>query len=58
MKKVYIVYNQWQMDAETWSVYFIKAFLSKSKANKFMYKLEKESKDKSDRFMIEEIDLE
>jgi hypothetical protein len=56
--KIYIVYNQWQMDAETWSIYFEKAFSRKDKAEEYREKLEKESTDKNDGFMVEEVDFE
>ena len=55
--KIYLVYNQWQMDSETWIIEMGKAFSSKEAADEHKEKLEKESNDKNDNFMIEEVDF-
>ena len=58
MKKAYVVYNKWVMDIETWDVYMMKAFTSKKVANEYRDRLEKESGDNDDNFIVEEVDLE
>ena len=55
--KIYIVYNKWQMDTETWAIYFELAFSDKKKAIKYLEKLKK-SADENDNFLVEEVDFE
>lgn len=56
--KIYIVYNQWQMDSETRHIILDKAFTTKEKAEARKTKLEKESEDAFDNYMIEEVECE
>ena len=45
------------MDCETWSIYMEKTFSSEKAANEYKDKLEKESNDKNDNFMVKEVDF-